>query len=58
MTMTSIEKLIDQQLANTKHAKRGGSFNRLNGRRLPRPTKTKIDENGLYRLDYPSKRRA
>lgn len=55
--MTETEKLMDRLLADTMHTKRGGSFDPFNGRRIARPIKTNTDENGLQRLDYPSKRK-
>ncbi len=54
--MTEAEKLIDRQLADTMHARRGGAFNRFNGRRVPLARNSKIDETGLYKLDYPAKK--
>lgn len=55
--MTEAERLINHQLDSTKHAVKGGRFDRFTGRRISRPVNSKYDETGLLRLEYPSKRR-
>ncbi len=54
--MTEMEKLIDRQIADTKHVVRGGKFDRFNGKRIALPTReTKTDRSGLVILSWHKK---
>lgn len=55
--MTEAERLINRQLTDTRHAVRGGAFDKFNGTKIKNSSGCdKYDSSGLLRLEYPKKR--